>query len=119
MTLLSLLDDQGSPVDLLNDCSDTQQIQCKAIRVLLNHSANVDFQDCEGDSCVHLAANNGPQAALEVLMEEKANLDCVNVTGATPLSVAIASQSRNANRSRPSRAQSAPWMCRARMGRQR
>ena len=47
------------------------------VRVLLDHKASVNIQDCHGNTPLHLAASNGNYEVVKLLVGEFADVDAV------------------------------------------
>ena len=58
------------------------------VKLLLNHGANVDAQDCFGLTCLHLAAMRGNMKLIQLLENEGAAADIRDNEGRLPSDVA-------------------------------
>jgi ankyrin repeat protein len=64
--------------------------QAESIPLLAEASRNLDTQDILNYSALHYAAYHGNVSAVSVLLEFKANVDCIGEDGRTPLHYAVA-----------------------------
>ncbi|GFR94591.1 ankyrin repeat protein [Elysia marginata] len=55
------------------------------VRKILDAKANVDAQDMDGNTALHLACNESNVPVAELLLERNANVNLINIDGETPL----------------------------------
>ncbi len=55
---------------------------------LLDHGADVNIQNFQGDTPLHIAAKNGDRTAMKLLLQSKANTNSINDKDETPIDVA-------------------------------
>ncbi len=67
----------------------------KKVESLINRGANVNAQDGDGLTPLHLAAMYSHESVVETLLKNKARVDINNDNGATPLIMAVASKNIN------------------------
>ncbi len=58
------------------------------VRLLLNHGANVNAEDLNGNSALHFAARKGQTDVARLLLDRGANMEACALDGSTPLHVA-------------------------------
>eukprot|EP01064_Diplonema_japonicum_P017834 TRINITY_DN261_c3_g1_i1.p1 TRINITY_DN261_c3_g1~~TRINITY_DN261_c3_g1_i1.p1 ORF type:complete len:386 (+),score=98.95 TRINITY_DN261_c3_g1_i1:65-1159(+) len=63
------------------------EFRLETMRLLFQHHADPNISDCYGNTALHLAAGRGCVAAVQYLLENKADPDLrdMNITGGTPL----------------------------------
>ena len=76
-------DRQSTPL-----CQAAENGHETAVRLLLNHDANIDVQNGAGKTPLRLAAENGHEAVVRLLLDRGANVEPKNWLGETPLFVA-------------------------------
>ena len=64
---------------------DTQGLQVRLLRKAMKAGADVNFQNCQGNSALHFASHRGDLDVVEVLLSLKASPKLVNAEGNTAL----------------------------------
>jgi len=78
-------DDQGAtPLMLAAGADDAEEGHLVAVKLLVEHKANLELQDARGDTALHYAAKEQNAEAFEVLVRAGANLEAENGKGKTP-----------------------------------
>ncbi len=72
----------------VNEDSGTNEDALEAVKVALQHGADINAADEKGDTALHGGAWRGSNAIVRLLVERGARLDAVNRNGFTPLRVA-------------------------------
>ncbi|NXY22036.1 ANKR7 protein, partial [Atrichornis clamosus] len=85
---LNLTDDfKRTPLMKAVQC---QQEECVAI--LLDHGADPNLADADGNTALHLAVLSGNTTIARLLLEHNASCDARNQAGYTPLNLAVSKQ---------------------------
>jgi ankyrin repeat protein len=69
--------------------SDDERVTLEAARLALSLGSDINYQNRNGDSALHLAAGQGLTTVVQFLVESGAALDLKNKRGLTPLGVAL------------------------------
>lgn len=72
----------------VNEDSGTNEDALEAVKVALEHGADINAADNKGDTALHGGAWRGSNAIVRLLVDSGARLDAVNRNGFTPLRVA-------------------------------
>ena len=64
----------------------------------LEHGANIDSADKRGNTALHLAAKSGFNEVVEILLQIKANVNCINDSGLTPLLIVALEDAKQDNK---------------------
>ena len=72
----------------VNEDSGTNEDALEAVKVALEHGADINAADDKGDTALHGGAWRGSNAIVRLLVDRGARLDAVNRNGFTPLRVA-------------------------------
>ncbi len=64
------------------------QQQDDVVKLLLDHGANINLQNAEGNTPLHLAARNGKLSTVQLLMARGANPALANANGDVPITLA-------------------------------
>ncbi|NXN79638.1 ANR26 protein, partial [Bombycilla garrulus] len=66
--------------------------QEKCVAVLLEHGADPNLADADGNTALHLAVLSGNTTVAGLLLEHNANSDAQNQEGYTPLNIAVSNK---------------------------
>lgn len=59
------------------------------VQAIIRNGADINFQDKDGDTPMHVAISNGNEWAVEMLIEEGVDINCPDREGCTPLHIAV------------------------------
>jgi len=85
---MKLVDDKGDTAIILivkGKWKDTQGLQVRLLQKAIKAGADVNFQNCQGNSALHFASHRGDLDVIEALLSLKANAKLVNAEGNTAL----------------------------------
>ena len=69
--------------------SEIAEASLEAVRLLLEHGANVDLPNHMGQTVLHIASRYGDLGIIKRLLDHNANVDALDLDGSTPLHLAI------------------------------
>lgn len=95
---VQLLLEHGANVMAQEDRSGWVPLHCAAqvgydatIQLLIDHGAEINYPDSNGDSALHIACQNGRESAAQLLVEKGANISVTNTVMQLPIHGAAAS----------------------------
>ncbi|NXO76891.1 ANR26 protein, partial [Sitta europaea] len=92
------LSGKNCQLDLADDLKRTplmkavQRQQEECVAILLEHGANPNLADADGNTALHLAVLSDNTIVAGLLLECNANIDAKNQGGYTPLNLAVSKQ---------------------------
>ena len=87
--------DERGPDNCTPLMSASYKDHVKVVKYLLFLSADISATNCNGDTALHIAADNGCKDTLEVLLKKNPFLNELNSPGYTPLMLAVINRHKN------------------------